>query len=229
MNIDTFSINVGQKLRSIRENKTNMNQEEFYEHYLKPFSRSKRNSGQSYQDYMKKLENGAVDLPAQFLAVYADLVEMEISEFAKFIFSDSDFKIKEPRVLSSSITYSSAAKMIYDLVANGTIARNPKERQIILYVQDTVLNQVLSEYFKMRNLLLDGTISKEIFDTWEKGILDETNARLLRVTDKQEMIQYNDTLQALKDGYPSINEHLPITAMLHVVNDTSFPGIGSKS
>ncbi len=225
MNIDTFSINVGQKLRNIRENKTDLNQEEFYEQYLKPLSRSKRSSGQSYQDYMKKLENGAVDLPVQFLTVYADLVEMEISEFTKFIFSDSDFKMKEPKDLSSSITYSSAAKMIYNLYVNGTISRNNnKDKPIVLLVTDEVLNQILEEYFKMRNLLRDGTIGSDIFDTWEKGLLNEINVRLLKTKDATELKQYRIALHSLTNGLPLFNEHLKVSAMLKVVNDTNVTG-----
>ena len=174
MDISAFNQKLGQRFKEIRE-KTGLNQEQFYEKYLKAISGRNRKNGTSYQDYMKLLENGNLVCPSSFIPVYANIAG--ISERDLIDFADTN-PVKEVK-----LTYASVAKMLNTLMQKNTLTLTSVETnggtKNALLTEDPILSFMLDNYGQFNALLKNGSVQQSIYDMIVDAFLKNFDDRLL--------------------------------------------------
>ena len=171
MDLGNFRIELGQTLRDIREKYTDLNQEQFYFKYLQALSGRKIVKGSAAQNFMKQLECGTINCPAQFIPIYASVAKITEAD----IFSFENVQ----KTADVHYTYDAILKMFVTLINKFAVDNSEFKEHSVLRITDPIIQYMLETYSEFKILLLQGKISQTIYDMWEKNFLTAFNGRLL--------------------------------------------------
>lgn len=222
MDISAFNQKLGQRFKEIRE-KTRLNQEQFYEKYLKAISGRNRKNGTSYQDYMKLLENGNLVCPSSFIPVYANIAG--ISERDLIDFADTN-PVKEVK-----LTYASVAKMLNTLMRKNALTLTSVEAndnaKVALLAEDPILSFMMKSYGQFNAMLENGSVQQGIYDVIEEAFLKNFNDRLLNFDSSilnTDSLDFNRAMNNSNDdfakAYRKVIEHRE--GMMEIPDDLPF-------
>ena len=171
-------------LADIRKSVTGLNQEAFFDAYLKGVPGvGEQTTGASKQNFVSKVENqNLLLLPASILKVYADLAGCSLDALA----TGTEYKAPEPE----APTYSDILRALAELVRAGGIIS--VEQGSGVAVQDPIYQMFVQKLVELKKMVDDKTLDEDVLKAWVRDTAQKA--------DGVPVLNYNDNTDINRRG-----------------------------